>query len=374
MLFRTVRTRFVLSGRNEVTNRLSAILVLGPRSIIDRIQVILEHSHRLLESSSSNYTNPSQDVPQPTYTLRDKALMAILSSIRTPEFVRLEKGDWYPQGLAARYDALLLYKNTASRGVCIVHVTLSDYVEMAQTWLLAPNPANIHGDFPNAKNAWTEVASLLRSKGVDVAKIDMQTYLDLTVHSASDEVAAKTDEIAQWARNGTLDERYQKYIADKEAAEETKRGTKTFHRGTAAQSAKEAVCGGAEALYSKRFTHEYPLGRAAAAAAAAATATATAAPTHHGQHGQHRTREEVEKDVFANAERIRKMEKGKMGESLMNGGGMTTVGDKDTAGVKKRNRAFFVGFMVLLFGGAVGAMLWAMGTRRWDFTAGGETG
>ncbi|KAJ6279282.1 hypothetical protein J3E71DRAFT_368817 [Bipolaris maydis] len=334
--------------------------LLGPRSIMDRIQVVLEHSQERLHPSSSHYTTSSQDTPQPAYTPRDRALMAILASLSTPESLRLEKGDWYPQGLATRHDALVLYENTASNGIRLAYVSLTDFIQHAQTWLLTPNPTNKSGDAPHAKNPWSPVAAQLRSRGVDVSKLDLQTYLDLTQHLSASDLPAKLDEIGQWARDGTLDARYEKFMAEKEAAtaQARNRGSHPLLRTSGPNDAANTVFGGPEALYSKRFTHEYPMGRAASVKA-------------KRQHRSERSREEVEKTVLANAERIRKMERGRLGGTR--GEGVLVVDETEKKRRRKRHRAFFVTFMVVLFGGAVGAMLWAMGTRRWDFTAGGQT-
>ncbi|XP_014557909.1 hypothetical protein COCVIDRAFT_14833 [Bipolaris victoriae FI3] len=338
--------------------------LLGPRSIMDRIQVVLEHSqehpqeHR--KPSSSHYTTSSQDTPQPVYTPRDKALMAILTSLNTSESLRLEKGDWYPQGLAARHDALVLYENTSSNGIRLAYVSLTDFIQQAQTWLLAPNPTNKSGDAPHAKNPWAPIAAQLRSKGVDVSKLDLQTYLDLTQHFSASDLPAKLDEIAQWAHDGTLEARYEKFITEKEAtaaAQARNRGFRPLLRTSGANDATNKVFGGHEALYSKRFTHEHPMGKAASVKA-------------KRQRRSGRSREEVEKTVLANAERIRKMEKGKVSAG---DAGVLAVDETEKKRRRKRHRAFFVTFMVMVFGGAVGAMLWAMGTRRWDFTAGGQT-
>lgn len=334
--------------------------LLGPRSIMDRFQVVLEHLQEHLQPSSSHYTASSQDTPQLAYTARDKALMAILTSLSTPESLRLEKGDWYPQGLAARHDALVLYENTASNGIRLAYVSLTDFIQQAQTWLLAPNPTNKSGDAPHAKNPWPPIAAQLRSKGVDISKLDLEIYLDLTQHLSASDLPAKLDEIAQWARNGTLDARYEKFIAEKEeaaaAAQAKNRGSRPLLRTSGANDAADTVFGGPEALYSKRFTHEYPMGKAASVKV-------------KREQRSERSREEVEKSVLANAERIRKMERGRAngGEHVM------VVDETEKQRRRKRHRAFFVTFMVVLFGGAVGAMLWAMGTRRWDFTAGGQT-
>ncbi|EUC48531.1 hypothetical protein COCMIDRAFT_87222 [Bipolaris oryzae ATCC 44560] len=336
--------------------------LLGPRSIIDRIQVVLEHSQEHpqehLQPSSSRYTTSSQDTPQPVYTAQDKALMAILTSLSKPETLRLEKGDWYPQGLAARYDALVLYENNASHGIRLAYISLADFIHQAQTWLLAPNPTNKSGDAPHAKNPWSPLAAQLRSKGVDVSKIDLQTYLDLTQHLSASDLAAKLDEIAQWARDGTLDSRFEKFIQEKQeaaAAYARNRSSRPLVRTSGANDTADTVFGGPEALYSKRFTHEYPMGRASEVKV-------------KRQQRSERSKEEVEKSVLANAERMRKMERGRVG-----GTGVVVVDETEKKKRRKRHRAFFVAFMVVLFGGAVGAMLWAMGTRRWDFTAGGQT-
>lgn len=287
--------------------------------------------------------------------------MAILTSLNTPESLRLEKGDWYPQGLAARHNALVLYENTASNGIRLAYISLTDFIRQAQTWLLAPNPTNKSGDAPHAKNPWPPMAAQLRASGVDVTKLDLQTYLDLTQHLSASDLPTKLDEIAQWACDGTLDARYEKFIAEKEAtaaAQARNRGSRPLLRTSGANDTANTVFGGPEALYSKRFTHEHPMGKAASVKA-------------KRQRRSERSREEVEKTVLANAERIRKMEKGKV--SAGDAGVLAVDETEKKRRRRKKHRAFFVTFMVVLFGGAVGAMLWAMGTRRWDFTAGGQT-
>lgn len=297
--------------------------LLGPRSIIDRIQAVLEHEAKFPATIyDDNYLSGNAS---PEYTDRDKALIAILSSLRVPEYVRLEKGDWYPQGLAARFDALLLYKHTAKSGVKTAHVTISEFHQMAQIWLLLPNPALVHGDYANVKNHWIDIASKLRERDVDISKIDLDLYQALTLKLEGEQLASKLDEIARWARDGTLDQRYDQYMQTVAT-----QNTMTIARSIAAASSLSHT----DARYSKRFTHKYPQGHTAQQRGAAMDAE------------QIKKQKEVAK---MNALREKKR--------------------------KRRNKCFFVAFMVLLFGGAVGSMLWAMGTRRWDFTqGGGQTG
>ncbi|USP80693.1 hypothetical protein yc1106_07967 [Curvularia clavata] len=339
--------------------------LLGPRSIIDRIQVVLEHELHF-NKTSSDETDTSQDIQQPAYTDRDKALMAILTSLRTPEFVRIEKGDWYPQGLAARNDALLLYKNTAKSGVRTVHVTLADYVNMAQSWLLSPNPTNLYGDSPNTKNPWSQIAASLRARDVDVSKIDLETYLSLTNDLEGPVLTSKLDEIAQWAKDGTLDERYTAFKASQTATQEARRGASPLTTDPNTSKPSSPTFGRPDALYSKRFTHEYPLGRS------------STSPTHHHHHHHHHSRphrrdKDAEQQAVANAERMW-FSRGTNGRGANRGALAEAQCEEKQTLKKKRHKIVFVSCMVILIGGAVGAMLWAMGTRRWDFTADAQTG
>lgn len=330
---------------------------------------MLEHEfeHKLHLNKTS-----SEEIQQPAYSDRDKALMAILSSLHNPEYVRVEKGDWYPQGLAARQDALLLYKNTAKSGVCTIYITLTDYINMAQAWLLAPNPTNLYGDAPDARTPWTQIVASLRARDVDVSKIDLETYHHLTTDLEGPALTSKLDEISQWAKDGTLDKRYTAFKVSQAATQEARRNASSLSADRMTNGKPPSLAfGRSDALYSKRFTHEYPLGRA------------SVSPTHprhhhHHHHRHHQSRphrgRHAEQQLLANAER---MWFSRGADAKMHGAGTTTLGFEDKEkGLKKRkrHRFVFVSCMVLLIGGAVGAMLWAMGTRRWDFTAGAQTG
>lgn len=294
--------------------------------------------------------------------------MAILMSLRTPEFVRIEKGDWYPQGLAARNDALLLYKNTAKDGVRTVYVTLADYVNMGQSWLLSPNPTNLYGDSLNAKNPWSQIAACLRARDVDVSRIDLETYLHLTNDLEGPDLTSKLDEIAQWNKDGTLDERHAAFKASQAATQQARRGANPLTTDPNTSKPSSPTFDRPDALYSKRFTHEYPLGRS------------STSPTHHHHHHHHhhsrphRRDRHAEQQVLDNAERMwfsrSANGRGASGGTLA----LAQCEEKQSLRKKKRHKAVFVSFMVILIGGAVGAMLWAMGTRRWDFTADAQTG
>jgi hypothetical protein len=325
-----------------LTKLLTTNTVLSTRNMLDRLQAIAEDN---FNHASSLYDSPSIFPSSPhTYTDRDRALMAILSSLRTLPFARHARGNWYPQGLATKNDSLVLYKHTAAHGVKQTSISLSEFVDKAQTWLCIRNPACVSGDFPNAKNSWHDIATSLRNSSVDISKIDMKLYTELTTVLEGEGLTSRMNDIVLWAKNGQLEERWKAWLKHTEAKK------KITHAGNTDIATR------ADGLYSKRFTHKHPLGRPRSLISedekaerkadriAKATREAAAAAT-----------------AAANRERNTSARGGLLG---------CVKGRADSR--KRRSMVLFVMFIVVLFGALLGAMLWAMATNRLDFTAGGE--
>ncbi|KAF1829979.1 hypothetical protein BDW02DRAFT_573469 [Decorospora gaudefroyi] len=300
--------------------------LLGPRTLADRVQVILEHGLQFSETIYET-TKISPEDPH-SFSDRDRALLAILSALRTPEWTRRERGNWYPQGLAARYDSLRLYKHAGDGIIKVRYVTLANLLEFAQAWVRTPNPARVSGDHPKAKNLWVDIAAKLREREVDIRKIDLELYHELTMKLEGEELVHKLDEISQWHKDGSLNDRFAAWVHVAEQQASLSRQANTDDKPL-------------DGMYSKRFTHKYPLGR---------------------------PRSELSD--------IEKAEHRAMNRAA---GQATDMANEGRLGLwertrKRRNTCLFTSFMILIFGAVVGSILWAMGTHQWDFTAAGATG
>jgi hypothetical protein len=293
--------------------------VLGPRTLVERIHVILEHGLRFAADISP--------IEIHLYSDRDRALMAIMSGLQTPDFYRRERGNWYPQGLAAKNGRLRLYKHIGPGSIEITHVKLAKFIEMAQAWHLMPNPALFTSDYPNAKNSWADIAPKLRVHGVDLFKIDQELYYDLTVRHSATELPDRLDEVIQWSQDGTLDQRYTTWTQQAARSAATSRVTTTAK-------------GHPDGLYSKRYTHRHPLGRPRSIV------------------------DDIEK-----AER--RANKASRGQTEKEDGKVKGWWAKRR---ERRRSCYFALFMSCLFGSIIGSMLWGMATSSWDFTPAGATG
>jgi hypothetical protein len=246
-----------------------------------------------------------------------------MSGLRTPEIQRRERGNWYPQGLATPKGHLQLYKHTGPGVIKPTQVKLWSFHKMAQAWHLTPNPARFASDLPDAKNSWVDIAAQLRAQNVDLHKIDLELYYDLTMNCPTSDLPTKLSEVVHWSRDGTLDTRFATYTE------------------TAARSAanSENKGGGLSDMYAKRYTHRYPLGR---------------------------PRSEIDE-----------LEKAERRANKATAHQIVEKKEPDTWwGRKKelRRKWMFGLFMALIFGSIIGSMVWAMASHSWDFTPAGATG
>jgi hypothetical protein len=255
--------------------------------------------------------------------------MAILSSLQTPEFQRRERGNWYPQGLATPKGRLQLYKHMGPGVIEPTQVKLSGFIKMAQAWHLTPNPARFASDLPSAKNSWADILPKLRAREVDFAKIDLDLYYELTMNCPSSDLSAKLDEVAQWSQDGTLDQRFASWTQQVAQLCVTNKTDKGCTNG----------------MYSKRYTHRFPLGRPRSEMddlekAERKANRANAAGTHH-------TLTEKAEDK-AQTWWARKKE--------------------------QRRSVAFTALMTLFFGSIIGAMVWGVASNSsWDYTTAGAT-
>ncbi|KAI4944849.1 hypothetical protein J4E91_008537 [Alternaria rosae] len=221
--------------------------------MIDRVQAIIEDDFAHAPESPLYDTHSISARTQHKYTDRDRALMAILSSLRTLPFTRQQQNNWYSQGLVTKDNSLVLYNHTAAYGVKQTNLSLNDFVDYAQAWFYIRNPANVSGVDPSAKNSWHIIANTLSKAGVDIGKIDLQLYTALTTDLEGDDLTSAIDDIIVWSKDGTLDNRYAAWRS---------------HDTTNAKKIVESLSsdgiptnGCSDGLYSKRFTHKHPLGR-----------------------------------------------------------------------------------------------------------------
>ncbi|KAF1942029.1 hypothetical protein EJ02DRAFT_466167 [Clathrospora elynae] len=293
--------------------------LLGTSTVVDRIQVILENNG-LSSKTTYDTAGPSAEEPQ-SYSDRDRALMVILSALKVPEWQRREARDWTAQGLASQDDALILYKDVSPRLAEVVHLRLGRFIDLVEAWLLSPNPANLSCDPPNVKNTWEEIAARLRQNNVDVAKIDMHLYRELTMDTEPSALTRKLHQVSKWYQDGTLDRRYLAWKHEEAHA----------HVLRQEEMAKDLRDHG---LYSKRYTRTHPLGIPREDIAVVDAETAA-----------HAADEKKMKEKVALFEERRKHHK---------------------------NKVWFGVCMGLVFGALLGCMLWAMATKRWDFTQVGD--
>ncbi|KNG50030.1 hypothetical protein TW65_02948 [Stemphylium lycopersici] len=318
--------------------------LLGPRTVLDRIHIILEHKLQFAETIYPT-SSTSSDTSYP-YTPRDRALIAILTSLRTLEYTRRERGNWYPQGLATKHDALRLYKQSAKNGVKPVYLTLAEFLDKAAGRQRTPRP----GDGVGAVNAWTDIAARLRERGVDVEKVDWELHSQLATAVDGQELERRIDEVAMWSVEGTLEQRYNAFPAVNHTPTTPCSLSPPPHPHPHHPAPATPTPTGT-GLYSKRFTHKYPLGRPRSVVSDVEKA-------------ERRAQQEASHAILTHQQQ----QQARRGE----------VQDQKTGwwgrSKKKRNRVFFIAFMASIFGGVLGLMLWAMGTSRWDFTAKAETG
>jgi hypothetical protein len=302
--------------------------VLGPWTLVDRIQVILESGLKFADSNH-NVVNFSSDEPQ-SYSDRDRALMAILSGLQTPELNRRESGNWYPQGLAAKNGRLRLYKHSGPGAIRVTHVKLADFFKMAHAWQRTPNPARFASDHPDGKNSWADIAPKLRARDVDLSKIDLDLYYDLIMKCPHADLPGKLDEIVQWSQDGTLDQRYNTWTQQ------------TARSAAASRVTNDTDKGRLDGLYSKRYTHTYPMGR-------------------------------PRSEVYDLEKADRRATRASRGLTL------TEKPDDKVKGwwakrKERRRSCYFAMFMALIFASIIGSMVWAMASHSWDYTPAGATG
>jgi hypothetical protein len=311
--------------------------VLSTRNMVDRLQAIAEDD---FSHASSIHDSPTISAETPeTYTDRDRALMAILSSLA---FARHQRTNWYPQGLATKNETLILWNHTAANGVKQTTVSLSSFTDMAQSWLYTRNPTNQSGDLPSAKTSWLTIAATLQASGVDLSKIDLQLYTELTTNLSGPALTSTLNEVILWSRDGRFDERYSAHI----------RKT-TVPKKPVDSVISSEVTARTDGLYSKRFTHKHPLGRPRSLISEDEKAERKAERMARGD-------AEAGSRVLAVAQKEQRM------------AGRGCVGKARGCWVKRRGIVVFVLFIILLFAGILGTIVWAMASGKWDFTAGGD--
>ena len=80
------------------------LVVLGPPTLVTRIQAIIEDGIHFSEQRHAAYST--------SYTDRDRALLAILSSLALPDSTLQEPRNWYTQGVTTKYHALVVYERS----------------------------------------------------------------------------------------------------------------------------------------------------------------------------------------------------------------------------------------------------------------------
>ncbi|KAI4934973.1 hypothetical protein J4E86_011415 [Alternaria arbusti] len=317
--------------------------------MVDRIQAIIEDDFKHApESTLYDSHSISAGPHHHTYTDRDRALMAILTSLRTLPFARQAQNNWYPQGLPISKDNnLVLYNHTVGLGVKQTAISLDSFVDLAQSWLYVRNPASLSGVDPSAKNSWKGIANTLSTAGVDIRKIDLQLWEALTYSLEGDDLTAAIDDVIEWSKDGTLDSRHAVWrdhaISNAKNVPESLSSDGYPPTPTTPYPSTNNHSSG---LYTKRFSHKHPLGRPRSLISddekaelrrdrAARLTAEAAAKKLEAQRKEKREKREKGKGCFARARR----------------------------GWRKRKS------MVC---GIMGGLVWAMASGKLDFTPGGE--
>ncbi|KAI4667698.1 uncharacterized protein J4E88_010218 [Alternaria novae-zelandiae] len=318
--------------------------------MVDRIQAIIEDDFKHApESTLYDLHSISAGPHHHTYTDRDRALMAILCSLRTLPFARQAQNNWYPQGLPISKDNnLVLYNHTVGLGVKQTAISLDSFVDLAQSWLYVRNPASLSGVDPSAKNSWKGIANTLSNAGVDIRKIDLQLWEALTYRFEGDDLTAAIDDVIEWSKDGTLDSRHAAW-RDHAISNAKNIPESLSSDGMAPTSTRPHSTG----LYTKRFSHKHPLGRPRSLISddekaelrrdRAARLTAEAAAKKIED--QRKEKREKSKGCFYKVRRGWR---------------------------KRKSMVWFVCFIVVILSGIMGGLVWAMASGKLDFTPGGE--
>ncbi|CAI9630019.1 unnamed protein product [Alternaria burnsii] len=337
--------------------------LLGTRNIRTRLASITEDN--LSHTPDIHLGKISRGNPD-AYSSLDISLMAVLHSLRNASSTRQAVGNWYTQGLATRKDSLILYEHTAATGPEQTLVSAAKFHDMAQTWLLLRNPANKSGDPPHAINSWVDIITSLRKQNVDVSKIDTKLYYELTTVLEGEALQRRIAEIARWSRTGHLNKRYAVWCKYVEGTKEKKtKVTGTQHTVTPVSRKEKDTR--TDSLNAERFAHEHhhhhhrhPLGRP----------RSLVSDDDDDEKAQRRAGKAVRAFTAATAAALETQRKEKIDKQ---GGVMRGVA-RGWANRKKRNTVLFVLFITFFLGPLVGALLWAMAMRKFDWTPGAGEG
>ena len=332
--------------------------------MIDRIQAIIEDDFKHApESTLYDSHSISAGPHHHTYTNRDRALMAILSSLRTLPFARQAQNNWYPQGLAINKDNnLVLYSHTAGFGVKQTVISLDSFADLAQAWLYVRNPASLSGVDPSAKNSWQLIANTLSTAGVDIRKIDLQLWEALTYSLEGDDLTAAIDDIIVWSKDGTLDSRHAVWRAHdlteakKPVESLSSDGMPPTPTSPYPFTTNNHSTTHSSGLYTKRFSHKHPLGRPRSLISDDEKAELRADRLA-------RVTAELAAKKLAE-ERREKREKRDKGRGCLSRARRYWV--------KRKSMVWFVCFIVCILSGIMGGLVWAMASGKLDFTPGGE--
>ncbi|KAG9185539.1 hypothetical protein G6011_06870 [Alternaria panax] len=322
--------------------------LLGSRHMLTRLAAITED--KLRHTPDMRSARISQDTTH-VYSSLDLALMAVLHSLHDTPFTRQATGNWYPQGLPTHSTSLILYNHTALSGPIQTLVSAAKFTDMAETWLVLRNPTNMSGDPPHAINSWVDVSTELRKRGVDMGRIGGEVYYELTTLLKGESLERRIGEIAAQERGNRSGDGDGKEMC----------GATTQHTVTTAAAeaggGSEKKGGKTDGINTKRFTHAHPHGYpkspaiptsssdAEKAARAFAVATAAAANTQSKGDGTDKA-----------------------------GGGVIGGVQRGWVNKKRRNAVLFVLFITFVLGPLVGALLWAMGMHKFDWTPGAGEG
>lgn len=222
--------------------------LLGPISVADRIQIIIENHLETTDSPGPQL----KGLATGDFDRRTGALLTILLSLQMSAEERRINGNWTAQGLAVDGNALRLYKDRRPQIAVPTRVTLQDFIDLGKQWHESPRPEQVCCDHPATQIPWAEITPKLRARNVPVSKIDKELYRRLTMKCTAENLDTALDEIETWSQNGILENRYQAWQRKEAAAAAASQ--------PASSTPASSESGRSQGLYSKRFSHTHPLG------------------------------------------------------------------------------------------------------------------
>ncbi|KAH6618994.1 hypothetical protein C7974DRAFT_416328 [Boeremia exigua] len=225
--------RYVTKYAGEPLFRLcsSVPYVLGPLSLVMRLQLIVETPILLPDEAQALLAARGLDEPNP-----------------------FRKSQWLTQGLATQCteekkytdQRLELYFLRRHAVVQRRYCNVLEFIVHMRRWRQLPNPAKVL-DYAGGNLSWIHIVDRLKRANIEAEKLDGGLYEELRDCETYEALTAKIREIKQLQTDGVLERRYKEWqdqgdaIVDSQLKDETNRKTLV-------------------SLNNKRFSHRHPLG------------------------------------------------------------------------------------------------------------------